>query len=42
MKDKIALFCDIDKKAVIECRDADHLLRHPTSAYKHKIWINRL
>ncbi len=23
MKDKIALFCDIDKRAVIECQDAD-------------------
>jgi len=29
MKDKIALFCDIDKKAVIECQDADHLLAIP-------------
>lgn len=28
-KDKIALFCDIDKKAVIECQDADHLLSIP-------------
>ena len=25
MKDKIALFCDIDAKAVIECLDADTL-----------------
>jgi CTP synthase len=29
MKDKIALFCDIDAKAVIECRDADTLYSIP-------------
>jgi CTP synthase len=29
MKDKIALFCDIDEKAVIECRDADVLYSIP-------------
>jgi CTP synthase len=29
MKDKIALFCDIDEKAVIECRDADTLYSVP-------------
>ena len=29
MKDKIALFCDIDQEAVIECQDADHLLAIP-------------
>jgi CTP synthase len=29
MKDKIALFCDIDEKAVIECRDADTLYSIP-------------
>ena len=29
MKDKIALFCDIDKKAVIECLDADTLYSIP-------------
>ncbi|KMY51981.1 CTP synthase [Peribacillus loiseleuriae] len=29
MKDKIALFCDIDKKAVIECQDADTLYSIP-------------
>ncbi|AIE61581.1 CTP synthase [Bacillus methanolicus] len=29
MKDKIALFCDIDPKAVIECRDADNLYSIP-------------
>jgi CTP synthase len=29
MKDKIALFCDIDKKAVIECVDADTLYEIP-------------
>jgi CTP synthase len=29
MKDKIALFCDIDTNAVIECRDADTLYSIP-------------
>lgn len=29
MKDKIALFCDIDKKSVIECLDADTLYSIP-------------
>ncbi|WP_458411644.1 CTP synthase [Schinkia sp. CFF1] len=29
MKDKIALFCDIDSKAVIECRDAKNLYEIP-------------
>ena len=29
MKDKIALFCDIDKNAVIECLDADTLYSIP-------------
>ena len=29
MKDKIALFCDIEKKAVIECVDADTLYEIP-------------
>ena len=29
MKDKLALFCDIDKDAVIECRDADTLYSIP-------------
>jgi CTP synthase len=29
MKDKIALFCDIDKEAVIECPDADTLYSIP-------------
>ena len=38
MKDKIALFCDIDKRAVIECRDADHLLAIPLRC-KNKKWI---
>ena len=37
MKDKIALFCDIDKNAVIECLDADHFIRF-LLLYKHKIW----
>ncbi|CEG29215.1 CTP synthase [Bacillus sp. B-jedd] len=29
MKDKIALFCDIDKKSVIECQDAETLYSVP-------------
>ncbi len=29
LKDKIALFCDIDKKSVIECRDAESLYEIP-------------
>lgn len=29
MKDKLALFCDIDKNAVIECPDADTLYKVP-------------
>jgi CTP synthase len=29
MKDKLALFCDIDQKAVIECQDADTLYAVP-------------
>ena len=29
MKDKIALFCDIDKNSVIECLDADTLYSIP-------------
>ena len=29
MKDKLALFCDINQEAVIECQDADHLLAIP-------------
>ena len=31
MKDKLALFCDIDTKAVIEARDADTLYAVPLS-----------
>ncbi|RHW40218.1 CTP synthase [Neobacillus notoginsengisoli] len=31
MKDKIALFCDIDKKSVIECQDAETLYSVPLS-----------
>ena len=38
MKDKIALFCDIDKKAVIECQDADHFIAIPL-ALQAQIWI---
>lgn len=29
LKDKIALFCDINKESVIECRDADSLYEIP-------------
>lgn len=29
LKDKIALFCDIDKESVIECRDAESLYEIP-------------
>ena len=31
LRDKIALFCDIDKKSVIECRDADTLYQIPVA-----------
>lgn len=34
MKDKIALFCDIDTKAVIECEDADNLYSIPLELQK--------
>lgn len=37
MKDKIALFCDIDTKAVIECRDADTLYTIPLDLQKQKL-----
>ena len=37
MKDKIALFCDIDKEAVIECQDADHLLAIPLALQAQKM-----
>nr|WP_295971770.1 CTP synthase [uncultured Bacillus sp.] len=36
-KDKIALFCDIDKEAVIECQDADHLLAIPLALQAQKM-----
>ena len=42
MKDKIALFCDIDKKAVIECLDADTLYCHSSSSSSTKYGPNRL
>ena len=29
LKDKIALFCDINKESVIECRDAESLYEIP-------------
>lgn len=31
LRDKIALFCDIDKQSVIECRDADTLYQIPVA-----------
>ena len=34
LKDKIALFCDIDKASVIECRDADSLYEIPLQLSK--------
>lgn len=37
MKDKIALFCDIDSKAVIECRDADTLYAVPIALQEQKM-----
>lgn len=37
MKDKIALFCDIDPKAVIECRDADTLYAVPLMLQEQKL-----
>ncbi|KAA1039273.1 CTP synthase [Macrococcus equipercicus] len=45
LRDKIALFCDIDKKSVIECRDADTLYQVPLALKEQKmddIVINRL
>ncbi|MEK4876284.1 MULTISPECIES: CTP synthase [Bacillus] len=37
MKDKIALFCDIDPKAVIESRDADTLYAVPLALQEQKL-----
>lgn len=37
MKDKIALFCDIDKHAVIEARDADTLYQVPLDLQEQKL-----
>jgi len=37
MKDKIALFCDIDKSAVIEMQDADTLYKVPLSLQDQKL-----
>ncbi|RLQ93483.1 CTP synthase [Falsibacillus albus] len=37
MKDKIALFCDIDENAVIEARDADTLYSVPLSLQEQKL-----
>ena len=42
MKDKIALFCDIDQEAVIECLDADHLLAIPLALQAQNMDSNRL
>ncbi|MBB6450489.1 CTP synthase [Geomicrobium halophilum] len=37
MKEKIALFCDIDKNAVVECRDADTLYQVPLDLQAQKL-----
>jgi CTP synthase len=37
MKEKIALFCDIDPKAVIECRDADTLYSIPLALQEQNL-----
>lgn len=37
MKDKIALFCDIDPKAVIECRDANTLYSIPLTLQEQQM-----
>ncbi|OIJ11769.1 CTP synthase [Anaerobacillus alkalilacustris] len=37
MKDKIALFCDIDKNAVIEARDAETLYEVPLDLQRQKL-----
>lgn len=37
MKDKIALFCDIDTKSVIECRDAETLYHVPLDLQRQKL-----
>ncbi|MFC3886392.1 CTP synthase [Bacillus songklensis] len=37
MKEKIALFCDIDSKAVIECRDAETLYEIPLDLQEQKL-----
>ncbi len=37
MKDKLALFCDIDKNAVIECPDADTLYKVPLMLQEQKM-----
>nr|WP_263315055.1 CTP synthase [Mammaliicoccus sp. Marseille-Q6498] len=37
LRDKIALFCDINKRAVIECRDADTLYQIPLALKEQKM-----
>lgn len=37
MKEKLALFCDIDSKAVIECRDAETLYEIPLALQEQKL-----
>ncbi len=37
MKEKIALFCDINKEAVIEARDADTLYQVPLDLQEQKL-----
>ena len=41
LKDKIALFCDIKKESVIECRDADSLMKFRYNLVS-KIWTTLL
>ena len=38
MKRKIALFCDIDANAVVECRDASTLYEVPIDASRARVW----
>lgn len=37
LKDKIALFCDINKESVIECRDADSLYEIPLQLFQQNM-----
>lgn len=42
MKDKLALFCDIDPKAVIECADAETLYEIPLSLQEQRLRSNHM